>query len=68
MLDIGTRVKKLRTERQLTVRQLAARAGVSVSYVYAVESGKRGSNLSKLERIAQALDVSLTALWDEGRD
>ncbi|WP_067932275.1 helix-turn-helix domain-containing protein [Alicyclobacillus kakegawensis] len=68
MLDIGTRVKKLRTERQLTVRQLAARAGVSVSYVYAVESGKRGSNLSKLERIAQALDVSLTALWDEGRE
>ncbi|MCL6631191.1 MAG: helix-turn-helix domain-containing protein [Alicyclobacillus herbarius] len=68
MLGIGTQVKKLRLERQLTVRQLAKRAGVSVSYVYAVESGKRGSNLSKLERIAQALEVPLTALWDEGRD
>jgi transcriptional regulator with XRE-family HTH domain len=65
VLGIGPRVKRWRLERKLTVRELAYRAGVSVSYVYAVESGKRGNHIGKLERIASALGVPLSAFWNE---
>ncbi|MCL6516676.1 helix-turn-helix transcriptional regulator [Alicyclobacillus sp.] len=65
MEGLGTRLKKLRLARNLTVRELAQRAGVSVSYVYAIEAGSRGHNLVKLQRIADALGVPLSQLWGE---
>lgn len=67
MTDLGSRVKTHRLNKQWSVRELARRAGVSVSYVYAVESGQRGHNIVKLERIADALGVPVSALW-EGSD
>lgn len=68
MEDLGVRLKRLRTEQDLTVRKLASLAGVSVSYVYAIESGVRGHNIVKLERLAKALRVPLAELWLEGRE
>jgi transcriptional regulator with XRE-family HTH domain len=65
METLASRVKQYRLQKQLTVRELAKLAGVSVSYVYAVESGTRGNNLVKLERIAKALEVPLSALWGD---
>jgi ribosome-binding protein aMBF1 (putative translation factor) len=66
MSSLAENVRRYRQERAWSVRQLAAKAGVSVSYIYAIESGVRGSNLVKLAKVAQALEVSLSALWDEG--
>lgn len=66
MNGIGERVRELRLSLNLSVRELAARADVSVSYVYAVESGTRGSNLMKLSRIAGALSVPIGVLIGEG--
>ncbi|MDI3328449.1 MAG: helix-turn-helix transcriptional regulator [Alicyclobacillaceae bacterium] len=63
---IGERLKELRLERGLTVKELAERAGVSQSYVYAVEAGTRGSQVDKLVRIAKALGVDLSTLIGEG--
>lgn len=65
MEGLGTRLQALRQQRNLTVRALAERAGVSVSYVYAIEAGSRGHNLDKLQRIAGALGVPLSQLWGE---
>lgn len=62
---LAERVKQLRLAQNLSVRELAEKADVSVSYVYAVESGVRGHNIVKLERIAMALGVSLSVLWGE---
>ncbi|MDQ0189720.1 helix-turn-helix transcriptional regulator [Alicyclobacillus cycloheptanicus] len=67
MTDLGTRVKSFRLQQKMSVRELAKRAGVSVSYVYAVESGHRGHNIVKLGKIAKALGVPVSALW-EGSD
>jgi len=47
----------------LTVKELAKRAKVSASYIYAIESGERGSHIDKLARIAQVLETSLVELW-----
>ncbi|MCL6452900.1 MAG: helix-turn-helix transcriptional regulator [Alicyclobacillus sp.] len=65
MRDMAARLRQMRKERGLSVRQLAERADVSVSYVYAIENGERGSNLTKLNQIARALGVPLSQLWDE---
>ncbi|CAM3848835.1 helix-turn-helix domain-containing protein [Alicyclobacillus pomorum] len=65
MGSLAERVKYYRLQQQLSVRDLAKRANVSVSYVYAIESGSRGHNIVKLERIAKALGVSLSTLWGE---
>jgi transcriptional regulator with XRE-family HTH domain len=61
--SLGARLKYYRTKENLTVRELAKRAGVSVSYIYAIEAGSRGHHIVKLERLAEALDVPLSELW-----
>ncbi|MBX6396153.1 MAG: helix-turn-helix transcriptional regulator [Alicyclobacillaceae bacterium] len=63
---IGERLKELRLQRGMTVRELAEKAGVSQSYVYAVEAGTRGSRVDKLMRIARALDVDIATLVGDG--
>jgi len=63
MSTLAQRVNQFRRDKKLSVRELAQKADVSVSYVYAVESGVRGHNIVKLERIAMALDVSVSILW-----
>jgi transcriptional regulator with XRE-family HTH domain len=68
MNGLGNRVRSLRLSRNLSVRELAEQAGVSMSYVYAIESGVRGSNLKKLSKIASALSISMTTLIGEGKD
>ncbi|MBX5437039.1 MAG: helix-turn-helix transcriptional regulator [Alicyclobacillaceae bacterium] len=64
MNHLAGRVRHYRSAQKLTVRELARRAGVSVSYIYAIEAGVRGHNIVKLERVAAALGVPLSALWD----
>ncbi|QRF24283.1 helix-turn-helix transcriptional regulator [Alicyclobacillus sp. TC] len=62
---LSENVKYYRTVKGMSVRELAMKAGVSSSYIYAIESGARGSNLTKLEKIAEALEVPLQRLWEE---
>lgn len=63
MNSLSQRLRYYRSIRGLSVRELAKRAGVSVSYVYAIEAGVRGHNIVKLERLCEALGVNLSDLW-----
>ena len=66
---VGQRILRLREQMDLTRPQLAARAKVRVSAIYAVETGKRHGKRLTLEtgiRLARALNVSLDYL--AGRD
>ncbi|RIV17106.1 XRE family transcriptional regulator [Alicyclobacillaceae bacterium I2511] len=65
MTGLGARLKMHRQQQQLSVRELAKQAGVSVSYIYAIESGARGKNLDKLKQLAQALQIPLSQLWGD---
>ncbi|MHB1627706.1 MAG: helix-turn-helix transcriptional regulator [Bacilli bacterium] len=60
---LGGRIRERRLMLGLSVKELAKRARVSASYIYAIESGERGSHIDKLARIAQALETSLVELW-----
>jgi DNA-binding XRE family transcriptional regulator len=61
------RVRILRIENELTVRELAELAGVSPSTVYKIENGSSPfkTQLSVAERLAWALDVKVSDLFLE---
>lgn len=62
---IGEQLKRLRTERGLSQAGLAERADVSVDLVKKLEQGIRESaRITSLTRLAQALDVPMSALLD----
>jgi transcriptional regulator with XRE-family HTH domain len=59
---LGQRIQSLRTERGLTLRELADRSEVSVSMLSAVERGDKAPTVVVLDRIAGGLDVTLASL------
>ena len=56
-LEIGTKVKALRSDRGLSGRKLAAAAGVSQPFLSQLESGQTSVAIATLYRIAGALGV-----------
>jgi transcriptional regulator with XRE-family HTH domain len=65
-LQLGRRVRKLREGRSLSLKQLAAKASVSESFISQVERGVANPSVSSLRRIADGLSTSIGALF-EGR-
>jgi transcriptional regulator with XRE-family HTH domain len=52
---IGRRVRRLRTERQLTLKQLEESSGLSATHLSEIERGRTSPTLGALSRIARAL-------------
>src|ERR1700759_5192447 len=66
-LDLGTRLRALRTERGLSLSQLEAATKISSSFLSLVESGKSDITISRLVRLADFCDVALTDLVEGSR-
>lgn len=62
--NFGNRVRQLRRRRKLSQEALADEAGLDRSYVGGVERGERNVSLANIEKIALALGVPLTELFD----
>ena len=60
--EIGRRVKKERNKKHMTQPQLAKAAGLSVSFLSNIESGRQSMNLRALIAITNVLDVSADSL------
>lgn len=54
---LGLKLRKHRQEKGLSLSELAARAGISVSYLSEIESGRKHPKPEKLIRLAEALAV-----------
>ncbi|MFM7210674.1 MAG: helix-turn-helix domain-containing protein [Actinomycetota bacterium] len=77
---LGSYIREQRDQAQMSVRQLAAAAGVSNPYLSQVERGLRRPSAEILSRLAGALRISAETLYvqagilsepqagDEGRD
>lgn len=61
-----TRIREYRNLRGMTVRELADRAGVSTGLISQVERGVTDPSLETMRRIAEALDVPLFSLFQDG--
>jgi len=59
---IGKNIAKLRQAQNLTQKELAERAGISVSYLSRIEEKLKKPHFKTLSRIAFALGVNLNEL------
>ena len=58
MIEIGTKIKELRKQKNLTQEQLAKRLWVTKSIISAYENGARFPSLEVLVQLAYTLNVS----------
>lgn len=62
MLNLGSRIKELRHEKNLTQRALAEKTHLSYGFISDIENGNRTPSLNTLNKITEALGVSVTDL------
>jgi transcriptional regulator with XRE-family HTH domain len=62
---IASRLRKLRLDKGLTLTQLAGKAGLSQAFLSRVENHKLSIPISGLERLAHALEVSISTFFEE---
>ena len=63
-IDVGERLRAIRSLRRATLKMVADRAGVSESFLSQVERGKASASIASLRRIAGALGVSVADLFE----
>ncbi|MCL2345585.1 MAG: helix-turn-helix domain-containing protein [Desulfobulbus sp.] len=61
-LRIGKAIRYCRESRNLTLEQLASKAGITYQYLSGVENGRENFTIGVLERLAVALEVKLYKL------
>jgi transcriptional regulator with XRE-family HTH domain len=62
-VDVGERLRSIRTARRRTLREVAERAGLSESFLSQVERGRTSASIASLQRIAEALGLSVADLF-----
>jgi transcriptional regulator with XRE-family HTH domain len=68
ILDLGKRLRSLRTEVGFTLRRLAEESGVAFGTIQKIESGAISPTVGILLKIARGLGVRITTLLEEGRE
>ena len=61
----GKAIRTLRCKEGISQEELAYRCGLHRTYVSDVELGKRNVSLENIDRISQALNISLADLFTE---
>ena len=65
MTPFGRHLRRLRAERDMTLKDMAAAVGVSSAYLSALEHGKRGRpSWALIQRIIAHLNV----IWDDAEE
>lgn len=62
---IGQRIRNYRTQKGLSQEKLAERAGCHPTYIGQLERGEKNATLESVEKIASAMDISLSELFDK---
>ena len=63
LLKYGQVVRKMRLEKGISQETLADLSGLHRTYMSDVELGKRNVSLENIDRIANALDVSISEIF-----
>jgi transcriptional regulator with XRE-family HTH domain len=63
-VDVGRRLRQLRTDREQSIRALAESSGLSVNTLSLIENGKTSPSVSTLQRLAAALNAPITAFFE----
>lgn len=62
---IGYKIRKLRTERKITLEGLAEKTGLTIGYLSKIERGLSSLPIATLNRIATALQIQITDIFEE---
>ena len=62
---VGQRIKSLRGEKGLSLRDLAEKSGLSANTISLIENEKNSPTLSTLQCLAQALNVPITDFFQD---
>ncbi len=64
LMRFGEAVRKLRQERQISQEEFADLCGLHRTYISDIELGKRNVSLENIEKIAMALAISISDLFE----
>ena len=62
-VDVGTRLKELREARNISMRALATKSGLSANALSMIERSKTSPSVSTLYKLADGLGVSITSFF-----
>ena len=62
---VGQRIRNHRTQRGLSQEKLAELSGCHPTYIGQLERGEKNATLESIERIAAALGISLSKLFEK---
>ncbi len=64
-MELGEKLKDLRLQSRITIKELSQRSGVSKSLLSQIERGASVPTVTKLKQIAKAFDVPMSSLLSE---
>lgn len=62
-IDVGHRLREVRTEQGLSIRALAEQSGLNVNTLSMIENGKTSPSVSTLQQAATALNIPITKFF-----
>ncbi len=62
-MNIGSKIRKLRKEKKLTLEELSKKTGLSLSYISLIERGLKNPSLKALEKIAECFGINPAMLF-----
>jgi transcriptional regulator with XRE-family HTH domain len=62
-VDVGARLRELRGTRNISMRSLATKSGLSANALSMIERGKTSPSVSTLYKLADALGISITSFF-----
>jgi transcriptional regulator with XRE-family HTH domain len=63
-IQVGDRLRAIRTELGLSIRALAELSGLNVNTLSLIENGRTSPSVGTLQQLAQSLQVPITALFE----
>jgi quercetin dioxygenase-like cupin family protein/DNA-binding transcriptional regulator YiaG len=67
-VNVGERLRELREARNISMRALATRSGLSANALSMIERGRASPSVSTLYKLAEALGVSITSFFSSGTE
>lgn len=66
-MNIGMKIKQLRTEKEITLKELSMKSDLSIGFLSQLERGLTTIAVDSLEKLAEILGVHLTCFFDYPR-
>ena len=65
-VNVGSALRALCVKKGVTIRALAKRSGLAVNTLSLIQNNKTSPSVSTLQQLASALDVPITAFFEDG--